>query len=352
MKLAISTLFFLSLLGQTCTAAQDDNAGHIIIEENIWYAADHMGIDSFAFRMDYVLEYWTLFGEPVFYCNAKWEFLPGYDVNLSAKGRDGTSEISSISLSKYDPKRNSIRPYDIEILVPLSTVDSRFKNLFFVCDPGALQISGNGYGLNSPGSPEWDRAILFRDDVYGRANDQLASKTEKKPEIYAQWSSYGISSYRWLNAASAKDIAKQLKSIMDKNPKNIVFKKRAYSVHKGEVSPAIKKVSFDMSGLYKYFDHLHSPSFKKTEASKTSANTSDDFWSGKGVSDTSKSSDSFWLGKDDTGNLNLAAQFANRYEKWERKKMHEINTRELPKHERWPSGVIEIEPLYLERIPN
>jgi len=138
-------------------------------------------------RYDVAYELWTLFGDPVFICHAKWQpVLDHTEVYLEQTDKSHT-------VSKADFAQ-TMRPYDVEILLPLR------DDLYVVCDPGVLSKKAGKNSFDSPGSRDWDKIFLTHDNTQGNQ--------------YAR--SYSTHALYWLNEEQARKTYQSLKNTMNK----------------------------------------------------------------------------------------------------------------------------------------
>ena len=256
-------------------------------------------------RYDVAYELWTLFGEPVFICHAKWQpVLDNTEVYL--KQTDTSYVVSNADFAQ------TMRPYDVEILLPLS------NNLYVVCDPGVLSKKAGENSFDSPGSRDWGKIFLTRDRAQG--NRQHARNDSAHGALY------------WLDEEQARKTYQSLKNTMNKKQSgSFDFNRVEYRAGKDmshaylKYSGDILKSSYAMHKLNRHIQDKVAAQIKRQQPPVPAADDStldDVFAEHFQQLEVEEKQQQVKL---------YAGDAAGDYEQWRNRKRRAIDQRELPK---------------------
>lgn len=311
MKMRFFGVASLVLLIHTLAiAASHDKSDRLIIKgSGAYYHFDNP--NEFSFKYDLVFEFWTLLQQPVFYCSAKWQYLPG-NVRVDNRGYDKTGvkyvtvRANELNIKKYPPTI-----YNLAVLVPLNVLGFKYSDIYILCDPGGMSKSGGPYSFNTPGSPNWNKSFLMGNEnrtnrgkfLFPINSNSLGAALPVKKKFIGD-----SSQYNWLRNDAARELAKSILKTIKSNKKNHVYRIGSFK-DKIKYPVKIQTVSFGLSGFHQYLSNKklkEKKSFRKNKNKRddfwdgedSKANDRDDFWDGAGDKASSKRSDDFWSGSE------------------------------------------------------
>lgn len=184
-------------------------------------------------KFPYAWEFWTLFGEPVQICHAKWRIATVSDLSWALKTKNGKIEKTFGYGRGQNDVSGDIEPYDVKFGVGITRTRGIVDTVYAMCDPGVMSPKPNTDSFDTPHSPSWNRMFFIRN--YGSSSPEYKTdgceKRIGKPIC-------------WLSAESAKSVASRL---LNANNQDFIVKK-----YNSSKEALVVKSLGDLYGTQKY----------------------------------------------------------------------------------------------------
>ncbi len=129
-----------------------------------------------SFDIDLTSSLWTLVGNPVYYCGAKWKM-----TEVVIEGESIMSPHNNAFMRIPKKVLDDVYIYNFKVKLPAKSTDSAY-----ICDVGSVFPSGSGkYSFNTPTSPSWNHFLIPRLAVLNNKNKNYLSEHEAKQHMKA-----------------------------------------------------------------------------------------------------------------------------------------------------------------------